>query len=141
MKKFSILLIIMPLFILSSCTVIYPSLPNAYIEDIPSDGVEVYCYKDKNNWFCGATSSNIKTEEEIRSLQFVNLLEMKKILKSKGLYKHWYVYEELYKIRVILKRTIFNKRMIKHPFRTLFFFGVNMIYRQDIKRRVAPNIF
>ena len=52
MKKFSILLIIMPLFILSSCTVIYPSLPNAYIEDIPSDGVEVYCYKDKNNWFC-----------------------------------------------------------------------------------------
>lgn len=91
MKNFSILLIIMPLFILSSCTVIYPSLPNAYIEDIPSDGVEVYCYKDKNNWFCGATSSNIKTEEEIRSLQFVNLLEMKKILKSKGLYKHFTV--------------------------------------------------
>ena len=55
--------------------------------------------------------------------------------------QYWHVYEELYKIRVILKRTIFNKRMIKHPFRTLFFFGVNMIYRQDIKRRVAPNIF
>ena len=55
--------------------------------------------------------------------------------------QYWRVYEELYKIRVILKRTIFNKRMLKHPFRTLFFFGVNMIYRRDIKRRVAPNIF
>ena len=55
--------------------------------------------------------------------------------------QYWYVYEKLYTIGAILKRTIFNKRMLKHPFRTLFFFGVNMIYRQDIKRRVAPNIF
>ena len=55
--------------------------------------------------------------------------------------QYWHVYEELYKIKVILKRTILNKRMLKHPFRTLFFFGVNMIYRKDIKRRVAPNIF
>ena len=93
MKKFSLLLIIIPLLILSSCAVIYPSLPNAYIEDIPSNGVEVYCYKDKNNWICGATSNTnaIKTDEEIRSLQFVNLLEMKKILKSKGLSKHFTV--------------------------------------------------
>ena len=56
-------------------------------------------------------------------------------------YQYWRVYKKLYSIRSILKRTIFNKRMLKHPFRTLFFFGINMVYRSNIKRKVAPNIF
>lgn len=55
--------------------------------------------------------------------------------------QYWRVYESLYTMKAILRRTILNKRMLKHPFRTLFFFGTNMIYRKDIKRRVAPNIF
>lgn len=55
--------------------------------------------------------------------------------------EYWRVYEELYSIKNIFRRTIFNKRMLKNPFRTLFFFGVNMVYRGNIKRRVAPNIF
>ncbi|MBE7077130.1 MAG: radical SAM protein [Clostridiales bacterium] len=55
--------------------------------------------------------------------------------------QYWRVYKELYSIKNILRRTIFNKRMLKHPFRTLFFFGINMVYRSNIKRKVAPNIF
>lgn len=55
--------------------------------------------------------------------------------------QYWRVYKELYTIKSILKRTILHKRMLKHPFRTLFFFGVNMVYRGNIKRGVAPNIF
>lgn len=55
--------------------------------------------------------------------------------------QYWRVYNELYTIKSILKRTLLNKRMLKRPFRTLFFFGINMIYRRDIKRKVAPNIF
>ena len=55
--------------------------------------------------------------------------------------QYWRVYKELYSMKNILRRTIFNKRMLKHPFRTLFFFGVNMVYRGNIKRKVAPNIF
>ena len=54
--------------------------------------------------------------------------------------EYWKLYERLYSMRNILKRTIFNKRMLKRPGQTLFFFGVNMIYRAHIKRRVAPNI-
>lgn len=54
--------------------------------------------------------------------------------------EYWKLYERLYSMRNILKRTIFNKRMLKRPLQTLFFFGVNMIYRSHIKRRVAPNI-
>lgn len=55
--------------------------------------------------------------------------------------QYWRVYKELYSMKNILSRTIFHKRMLKHPLRTLFFFGINMVYRGNIKRRVAPNIF
>lgn len=55
--------------------------------------------------------------------------------------QYWRVYEELYSMKNILARTLFHKRMIKHPLRTLFFFGVNMVYRGNIKRKIAPNIF
>lgn len=55
--------------------------------------------------------------------------------------QYWRVYNELYSIKNILRRTIFNKRMLKHPFRTTFFFCVNMVYRGNIKRKIAPNIF
>lgn len=55
--------------------------------------------------------------------------------------QYWRVYKELYTIRTILRRTIFNKRMLKHPLRTTFFFAVNMVYRGNIKRKIAPNIF
>ena len=55
--------------------------------------------------------------------------------------QYWRVYKELYSVKNILARTIFNKRMLKHPLRTLFFFGVNLVYRGNIKRKVAPNIF
>ena len=55
--------------------------------------------------------------------------------------QYWRVYKELYSLKNILSRTIFNKRMLKHPLRTMFFFGVNMVYRGNIKRKVAPNIF
>lgn len=55
--------------------------------------------------------------------------------------QYWRVYEELYSLGNILRRTILHKRFLKHPRRTLFFFGVNMVYRSNIKRRVAPNIF
>lgn len=55
--------------------------------------------------------------------------------------QYWRVYKELYSMKNILKRTIFHKRMLKHPGRTVFFFGVNMVYRGNIKRKIAPNIF
>ena len=54
--------------------------------------------------------------------------------------QYWLLYERLYSMKNILKRTIFNKRMRKFPGRTLFFFMVNMVYRSQIRRRVAPNI-
>ena len=53
---------------------------------------------------------------------------------------YWEVYNQLYTIPAILKRTIFHKRFLKHPGRTLFYLMVNMVYRSQIKRKIAPNI-
>ena len=55
--------------------------------------------------------------------------------------EYWKLYKRLYSVKNILKRTLFNKRMLKHPARTLFFLGVNLVYRSQIKRGVAPNKF
>jgi len=54
--------------------------------------------------------------------------------------QYWRVYKKLYSIGAILKRTLLNKRMLKNPLRTAFFFMVNMVYRSQIKRKIAPNI-
>ncbi len=93
MKKYNILLIVMTLFVLSSCAVIYPSLPNAYIEGIPSKKVEVYCYKEKEQWLCAArvNTSEDQNYEEVRHLEFVSLLDMKKILANKGLSECFFI--------------------------------------------------
>lgn len=53
---------------------------------------------------------------------------------------YWMVYNKLYTIPAILRRTIFNKRFFLRPKRTLFYFMVNMVYRKQIKRKIAPNI-
>ncbi|MCL2797138.1 MAG: radical SAM protein [Firmicutes bacterium] len=55
--------------------------------------------------------------------------------------QYWALYKKLYTMGAILKRTLFNKRMFRHPLRTGFFFVVNMFYRYQIKRKIAPNIF
>ena len=93
MKKYSILLIIVTVFLLSSCAVIYPSLPDVYIDKVPSNEVEVYCYKENEEWLCAAKVNNEENQnyEEIRYLKFVSLLDMKKILASKGLSEYFSV--------------------------------------------------
>ena len=53
---------------------------------------------------------------------------------------YWMVYNKLYTIPAILRRTIFNKRFLKHPGRTVFYLMVNLVYRSQIKRKIAPNI-
>lgn len=53
---------------------------------------------------------------------------------------YWELYNKVYTIINILKRTIFHKRFFRHPGRYLFFFMVNMYYRYQIKRKIAPNI-
>ncbi len=54
---------------------------------------------------------------------------------------YWELYEELFTIKSILKRNILRKEMLKTPFRYIFNTFVNLYYKQQIKKRITPNIF
>lgn len=52
----------------------------------------------------------------------------------------WDIYNRLYTYGSILRRTVFNRRFLKHPRRGLFFLMVNLYYRYQIRRNISPNI-
>ncbi len=53
---------------------------------------------------------------------------------------YWELYNEVYSIKNIVKRVLFSKKLLKHPGRTMFMFGVNLFYRYHIKQGIAPII-
>ena len=53
---------------------------------------------------------------------------------------YWELYNNVYTVRSILKRTVFTGNFLRRPFRSLFYFGVNMFYRSQIKKGIVPNI-
>lgn len=85
MKKIKLFFLMMIfLLVLSSCAVIYPSLPNKKINTTCENSVIVYCCKENDIYKCSATIDDNLTDEQVLSLEYVSLLEMKKILKVKG---------------------------------------------------------
>ena len=54
---------------------------------------------------------------------------------------YWELYSELFTIKSIIKRNILRKEMLKTPARCIFNMGVNLYYREQIKRSITPNIF
>lgn len=54
---------------------------------------------------------------------------------------YWELYNSLFTIKSIFKRNIFRKEFIKEPFKYLFYCGVNLFYRYQIKQKITPNIF
>ena len=53
---------------------------------------------------------------------------------------YWELYNEVYTMKSIAKRTIFTKAFFRRPFLVLFYFGVNVFYRSQIKKGIVPNI-
>ena len=53
---------------------------------------------------------------------------------------YWELYRSVYSIPSIIRRTLLHKRFLKTPFSYLFVFFVNMVYRYQIKKRIAPII-
>ena len=54
---------------------------------------------------------------------------------------YWELYSELFTIKSIIKRTILRKEMLRTPARCIFNMGVNLYYRDQIKKSITPNIF
>lgn len=54
---------------------------------------------------------------------------------------YWDLYRSLFTLKSIFKRNIFRKEFVKDPGKFLFYSGVNLYYRYQIKRNITPNIF
>ena len=54
---------------------------------------------------------------------------------------YWELYEDLFTIKSIVKRNIIRKEFLKESFKYLFYCGVNLFYRNQIKQKITPNIF
>lgn len=87
-----------------------------------------------------AAGGRLSSDDVLEYKPSVSVLNTPNMTAQQVTEQYWKLYERLYSVKNILRRTIFHKRMRKHPGRTLFFFMVNMVYRSQIKRRIAPNI-
>lgn len=54
---------------------------------------------------------------------------------------YWELYEDSFTIKSIVKRNIIRKEFLKESFKYLFYCGVNLFYRNQIKQKITPNIF
>lgn len=54
---------------------------------------------------------------------------------------YWNLYESLFTWKSIIKRNIFRREFLKQPGKYIFYMGVNLYYRYQIKMRITPNIF
>ena len=52
----------------------------------------------------------------------------------------WEIYDKIYTYKSIFKRTIFQKNFFKDPGRYFFFLFINLFYKSQIKKRIAPII-
>jgi len=52
----------------------------------------------------------------------------------------WEMYDRIYAVPHILRRTVGQKRVWRDPQRYLFFLGLNLFYRWQIRQRIAPII-
>jgi len=54
---------------------------------------------------------------------------------------YWWLNDKVFSLSSISHRVIFNKYLWKNPLMLLFSLGINLHYRNYIKRRITPNIF
>jgi radical SAM superfamily enzyme YgiQ (UPF0313 family) len=53
---------------------------------------------------------------------------------------YWELYNRVFSYNNILKRTLIQRGFFKRPLNYLFYFGVNLYYRYQIKKKITPNI-
>ncbi len=54
---------------------------------------------------------------------------------------YWELYETVYRPAAIARRTLGNRRLWRRPGRCVFYWLANLSYRQQIRRRIPPNIY
>ena len=98
----------------------------------PVPGTELYDEYIKNNRLVTTDTSKLSPAKAVITHP---TMETDEITET-----YWEIYNKLYTYRRMLRRTIFTKRFFKMPGRHLFYLVINLYYRYQIKRKIAPNI-
>ena len=106
-------------------------VPRFYILT-PIPGTEFFKQMQKENRICN---------NDIYSYNGTEAVHIPKNMTPEELTKaYWNLYNDVFKISSIIKRTICHEDFFKRPHIYLFYLGVNLYYRYQIKHKITPNI-
>ena len=106
-------------------------VPRFYILT-PIPGTEFYKEMEKENRIYN---------KNIYSYNGTEAVHMPKNMSPEELTKaYWDLYNEVFTIKSIVNRTLFNKDFFRKPLVYIFYLGVNLFYRYQIKQKITPNI-
>lgn len=106
-------------------------VPRFYILT-PIPGTQFYNEMKKENRICN---------EDIYSYNGAEAVHIPKNMTSEELTKvYWDLYNRVFSFKSIFKRTIFQHFFLKSPGNSIFYLGINLFYRYQIKRKITPNI-
>lgn len=107
-------------------------LPRFYILT-PIPGTDFFKKMEKENRLCN---------EDIYSYDGTEAAHIPRHMTPDELTEaYWNLYEKVFSMGSIFSRTIMHPVALRRPLRQLFYFFANLYYRNQIKQRIAPNIY
>lgn len=106
-------------------------VPRFYILT-PIPGTEFYKVMEKENRIYNKNIYSYNGTEAVHIPKNMSPEELTKV--------YWDLYNEVFTIKSIVNRTLFSKDFFRKPLVYLFYLGINLFYRYQIKQKITPNI-
>jgi radical SAM superfamily enzyme YgiQ (UPF0313 family) len=106
-------------------------VPRFYILT-PIPGTEFYKEMEKENRIY---NKNIYSYNGTEAVHIPKNMSPEELTKA-----YWDLYNEVFTIKSIINRTLFNKDFFRKPLVYIFYLGINLFYRYQIKQKITPNI-
>lgn len=106
-------------------------VPRFYILT-PIPGTEFFKQMERENRICN---------RDIYSYNGTEAVHIPKNMTPEQLTNaYWELYNDVFTFKSIVRRTLFHNDFFKRPLMYLFYLGVNLFYRYQIRQRITPNI-
>lgn len=106
-------------------------VPRFYILT-PIPGTDFFKQMKEENRIC---NDNIYSYNGTEAVHIPKNMEPSQLTEA-----YWKLYRNVFTFKSILKRTVLHKGFLKKPGNGLFYLGVNLYYRYQIRNRITPNI-
>jgi len=106
-------------------------VPRFYILT-PIPGTEFYHQMKMENRICNDDIYSYNGTEAVHVPKNMTPLQLTEV--------YWKLYNQVFSLKSILKRTILHKGFLEKPANCIFYLGVNLYYKYQIKNKITPNI-